>query len=244
MMMTMSNLNIVLEDDYLLVVDKPAGLLMHPSWLDKREKDTLAGRVKDYLNGDKVHTVHRLDRPTSGLVVIAKTDECAKQLAGQFLTRDVKKTYWAICRGFTPVTFTVDHDLTEELDKKADKNATKVREPQSAVTHFKRIGISTVDFQVSRYPQARYSWLECSPVTGRKHQIRRHLKHERFPILGDSKYGCRHNNQAAQSHLGINALALRAVKLEFLHPVTSEPLVISAENHEPWLSWLKSLAWQ
>ncbi|MFQ3230551.1 MAG: tRNA pseudouridine65 synthase [Reinekea sp.] len=242
--MVMSNLNIVFEDDYLLVIDKPAGLLMHPSWLDKREKDTLASRVKTYLNGSKVHTVHRLDRPTSGLVVIAKTDACAKMLAEQFLSREVKKTYWAITRGFTSEAFTVDYELTEELDKIADKNATKVREPQSAITHFKRIGISTLGIAVGRYPQARYSLLECTPVTGRKHQIRRHLKHERFPIIGDSRYGCRHNNQAAAEHFNINSLALRAVSIEFRHPMTDKYMVVSVDVNSSWATWFKALAWQ
>ena len=239
----MCNLTIVFEDEYILVVDKPAGLLMHPSWLDKQEKDTLASRVKTYLNGSKIHTVHRLDRPTSGLVVIAKTDECAKLLAGQFLTREVKKTYWAITRGFTPDAFTVEYELTEELDKIADKNATKVREPQSAITHFKRIGISSVAIAVGRYPQARYSLLECMPVTGRKHQIRRHLKHERFPIIGDSRYGCRHNNQAAAAHLNISSLALRAVSIEFKHPISQQTMTFSVRENEFWTDWFKALSW-
>lgn len=239
----MNNLEIVYEDESLLVVDKPAGLLMHPSWLDKREKDTLASRVKVYLNGAKVHTVHRLDRPTSGLVVIAKQDSVAKQLAEQFAERGVKKTYWAITRGFTPEAFTVNHELTEELDKIADKHATKEREAQTAITHFKRIGIATVNINVGRYPQGRYSLVECAPVTGRKHQIRRHLKHERFPIIGDSRYGCRHNNQAAAEHLGISALALRAVRIEFVHPSTGKLLALEVNKNSHWQGWFKALAW-
>ncbi|MDN3649340.1 pseudouridine synthase [Reinekea marina] len=240
----MNNLDIVFEDEDLLVVDKPAGLLMHPSWLDKREKDTLASRVKTYLNGAKVHTIHRLDRPTSGLVVIAKKDNVAKLLAAQFAERGVKKTYWAITRGFTPEHFIVNHELTEELDKIADKHASKDREAQTAITHFKRIGISSVNINVGRYPQGRYSLVECSPITGRKHQIRRHLKHERFPIIGDSKYGCRHNNQAAFEHLNMNSLALRAVRIEFIHPSTGLPISLETDKNSQWAQWFDRLGWQ
>ncbi|MDB2448997.1 pseudouridine synthase, partial [bacterium] len=104
-------LSVLYEDDYLLAVDKPAGLLMHPSWLDRAETDTLAGRVKAYWQGAKVHTIHRLDRPTSGVVLIARTDAVARSLADAFASRGIDKTYWAIARGFTDSRFDCAHPL-------------------------------------------------------------------------------------------------------------------------------------
>lgn len=243
----MTKLDIVYEDDALLVVDKPAGLLMHPSWLDKRETDTLASRIKAHFieNGldSKVHTVHRLDRPTSGLVVIAKQDGIAKQLAEQFAGREVKKNYWAIARGFVPEVGEIDHPLKEEHDKIADKFADQNKEAQPATTQFKRLGICELAIPVSRYPKARLSWVECTPLTGRKHQIRRHFKHLRHPLLGDSRHGCRHLNQAFAQEVEPLSLALRAVRLEFKHPVTGQLVTFKAGKNEQWEKWLKHFGW-
>lgn len=241
--MIKNSLNIVYEDEFLLVVDKPSGLLMHPSWLDKHETDTLASRVKTYLNGAKVHTVHRLDRPTSGLVVIAKQDETARALAAQFAGRDVEKRYWAIVRGFTAEQFVIDNPITEELDKIADRDASQVRLPQSAVTDIERLGIAELAMPVSNYQQARFSWLLCTPQTGRKHQIRKHLKHIRHPIISDTRYGCRHNNKVAIESLGIHSLALRAVSLSFQHPNTLQPVTFNAPLSAEWTNWLQTLGW-
>ena len=241
-------LEVIFEDEWLLVVDKPPGLLMHPSWLDRHETDTLARRVKTYLAGQnqfgKVHTVHRLDRPTSGLVIIAKTDVVARHLAEQFRAQSVQKTYWAICRGFVPEQLAVDYALTEQLDKIGDKFATKAPQAQSAQTDFRRQGCAELALPVSRYAQSRYSWVVCSPHTGRKHQIRRHLKHIRHPILGDTKHGCRHHNKVALAELGVTSLALRAVSIGFQHPVTDRWLEVQAPLTELWRQWLVRFGWR
>lgn len=244
----MTELDVVFEDDHLLVIDKPAGLLMHPSWLDRREKDTLASRVKEYLEHKgyqgKVHTVHRLDRPTSGLVVVAKDDSVAKALADQFLSKTVKKRYWAICRGFVPEQGLIDNPLKEEHDKIADKFADAEKQAQDAITEFKRLGIVEVAQPVGRYQKARYSWVEVMPVTGRKHQIRRHFKHLRHPLLGDSRHGCRHNNEVWSGEFGFEGLALRAVRLEFVHPVSGKDLSFFVGINGQWEGWLKHFLWE
>ena len=243
----MTDLNIVYEDDVLLVVDKPSGLLMHPSWLDRRETDTLAGRAKTYLAQQsevtKVHTVHRLDRPTSGLVVMCKDDHAAKALVEQFQGQTVKKRYWAVCRGFAPVAETVDYPLVEEHDRIADRFADSDKPAQEAITEFRRLGITELAIPVSRYPKMRLSWMECQPVTGRKHQIRRHLKHLRYPILGDTRHGCRHLNRAVEHSFGELFMGLRAVEISFKHPVSHEPLTFSVGADNIWSQWLDRLGW-
>lgn len=239
-----SNLDIVFEDTSLLVIDKPAGLLMHPSWLDRRETDTLAGRVKAYLGPEsKVHTVHRLDRPTSGLVVIGKTDAAAKQLQQQFDEKAVQKTYWAICRGFVPDKGEIDHPLKEEHDKIADKFADDDKPPQSATTQFQRLGLTELAIPVSRYPKTRLSWVECQPLTGRKHQIRRHFKHIRHPLLGDTRHGCRHLNKAVSSVYEEGSLALRAVELTLKHPESGEHITFQAGESAQWEAWHRQFMW-
>ncbi|PTY36821.1 hypothetical protein BGP77_05920 [Saccharospirillum sp. MSK14-1] len=239
----MSELTILYEDEYLLAVDKPAGLLMHPSWLDKAETDTLAGRVKRHWQGAKVHTIHRLDRPTSGVVLIARSDDVARQLADAFRERRVSKTYWAIARGFTDSAIDCDTPLKEELDAIADRQARADKGAQPARTHFRRLGISALDTPVSRYPHARFSLLECRPDTGRKHQIRRHLKHLRHPILGDTRYGDRHQNRWAKAHLPYESLMLRAMQLGFEHPVSGVYTVISAGLSPQWQAAINCFGW-
>jgi len=239
----MSELTILYEDDYLLAVDKPAGLLMHPSWLDKAETDTLAGRVKRYWQGAKVHTIHRLDRPTSGVVLIARSDAVARTLADAFRERRIDKTYWAIARGFTDQSIDCDYPLKEELDAIADRQARTDKEAQPARTGFRRLGISALNTPVSRYPQARFSLLECHPQTGRKHQIRRHLKHLRHPILGDTRYGDRHQNRWAKAHLPYDGLMLRAIQLGFEHPVTGIYTVISSGLSPQWQAVTNCFGW-
>ena len=243
----MTELNIVYQDDYLLILDKPAGLLMHPSWLDRSESDTLAGRVKQYLAtvdpAAKVHTIHRLDRPTSGLVIIAKQDAAAKSLLEQFAQRQVSKTYWAVCRGFAPSEQSIEQPLKEELDKIADKFADTEKAAQPAQTFIKRLAISELAIPVSRYPKMRLSWLECMPQTGRKHQIRRHLKHIRHPIIGDTRHGCRHINQALKRHGVDLSLALRAVTLTFQHPQSGHQMTIKAPQSEQWQAWFMCFGW-
>lgn len=244
-----SALNVVYEDDFLLVVDKPSGLLMHPSWLDRNERDTLAGRIKRYLasqgiGASQVHTVHRLDRPTSGLVLVAKNVNTARHLSNQFKQHAVEKKYWAICRGFFPDHATIDYPLKEELDKIGDKTASKPREEQPAKTIFKTLGRAELAMPVSRYSKSRFSWLECSPLSGRKHQIRRHLKHSRHPIIGDTRYGCRHHNKVVKENLNLHALALRAVELTFVHPVLLSTMTLTSELNKDWQQRLATFGWR
>ena len=243
----MSDVSVIYEDEHLIAVDKPAGLLVHPSWLDRHESDTLSHRLKSYFQqqgaSHKVHTVHRLDRPTSGIMLVAKSEAVARDLAEQFRNGSIKKRYWAICRGFCETEFSVDYALVEQLDKIADKYAQQDKPAQPAVTHFKRLAIAELAHPVSRYSKSRFSWLECWPETGRKHQIRRHLKHVRHPILVDSRYGCRHHNKLAQQQLGIASLALRAVSIDFFHPVLNKNMMLEVPANPLWLSALREFGW-
>lgn len=246
-MRTNNELTVLYEDAHLIAVDKPAGLLMHPSWLDRHEKDTLASRVKVYLESQggestTVHTIHRLDRPTSGVVLIAKEKEIARQLADQFLQKSVKKCYHAIVRGFSPPASTVDYPLVEEQDAIADKFARENKPAQPATTLVKRLAISELSLPVSGYPKARFSLVECVPLTGRKHQIRRHLKHLGYPIVGDTRHGCRHNNKLLRAHQ-LNELALRSVSIEFTHPNSGQRIEIFGGDNESWSRFHDFFGW-
>ncbi|MHA7879475.1 MAG: pseudouridine synthase [Saccharospirillum sp.] len=236
-------LSVLYQDDALLAINKPAGLLMHPSPLAPRETDTLVSRVRAQFGVDRIHSIHRLDRPTSGVVLLARSTSVARQLAQAFGERRLQKHYLAIARGFTPEVFNCQEPLREELDEVADRQARTNKPPQAARTEFQRLAIAEVGLPVSRYPKARFSLLACRPHTGRKHQIRRHLKKLRHPILGDTRHGDRHHNHWAWEHAPLTTLALHAQALSLEHPLSGASLTITAPIPWPWQACCQWLGW-
>ncbi|MCH8531682.1 MAG: tRNA pseudouridine(65) synthase TruC [Saccharospirillum sp.] len=237
-------LTILYQDEALLAISKPAGLLMHPSPLAPRETDTLVSRLRLHLGESRIHSIHRLDRPTSGVVLLARTPAVARQLAQSFSERRVRKLYLAIARGFTAEAFSCQEALQEELDERADRLAQRDKAAQPAHTDFQRLAIAEIGLPVSRYPKTRLSLLSCSPQTGRKHQIRRHLKKLRHPIMGDTRHGDRHHNHWAWEHSPLTTLALHAQSLQFEHPVSGHWLTITAPLPETWQRCCQWLGWQ
>ena len=237
-------LTILYQDDDLLAVSKPAGLLMHPSPLAPRETDTLVSRLRQHLGEARIHSIHRLDRPTSGVVLLARNQNVARQLALSFSERRMRKHYLAIARGFTAEAFSCQEALQEELDDRADRLVQKDKPAQPAHTDFQRLAIAEIGLPVSRYPKTRVSLLSCWPQTGRKHQIRRHLKKLRHPILGDTRHGDRHHNHWAWEHLPLTTLALHAQSLQFVHPVHGNWMTIEAPLPAPWQACCHWLGWQ
>ena len=223
----MFDTQIIYEDEFLIAVNKPSGLLVHPSWIASRNTPHLTGVLKQYL-GHSAYTIHRLDRPTSGVIVFAKNKATAQKLNHLFAERKTQKTYLAVARGFVPEEGTVDYALKEKLDKIADKHANPDKPAQPAVSHFRCLATATVDIAVGRYPSSRYSLVEVKPETGRKHQIRRHLKHISHPIVGDTKHGDLRHNKAFVESFDSQRLLLMATELCFEHPDTGEWLTLSA----------------
>lgn len=223
----MFDIQILFEDEHLLVINKPSGLLVHPSWIASRHTPHLTGVIKRYL-GFGPYTVHRLDRPTSGVIVFGKSKEAAQRLTALFTERKTQKTYLAMCRGYAPDEGTIDYALKEKLDKIADKFARQDKPAQPAVSHFKCLGHIELPIAVGRYATSRYSLVEVKPETGRKHQIRRHLKHIFHPILGDSKHGDGRHNTSFRENYDLDRLLLMATELSFEHPITGEPLTFTA----------------
>jgi tRNA pseudouridine65 synthase len=221
-------LTILYQDEYLVAIDKPSGLLVHRSEIDKRETLFAMQLTRD-LVGQHVYPVHRLDRPTSGVLLFALSSEVARKMSELFIAGFVSKTYLAVVRGVTPDQLHIDYALKEILDKKSDKKANKDKEPQSAQTSLVRLADIELPFPSGRYPQTRYSLVELTPHTGRKHQLRRHMAHIRHPIIGDTNHGDGKKNKAAKEHLGLDRLALVAKELSFPHPISNEKITITAE---------------
>ncbi|NRP39632.1 tRNA pseudouridine synthase C [Marinobacterium sp. xm-a-121] len=223
-------LSILFEDDYLIAVDKPSGLLVHPSWISKPDEPTLMGLLKEHYQSDKLHTIHRLDRATSGVMLVGKELESSKTMQEQFQARGVKKEYECLVRGwFSEPQGRIDHALVPKYDKYADPLASQDKEAKEAVTDFEVIAQTELDIPVGRYSTSRYSLVACFPHTGRKHQIRRHMKHHLHPIIGDTKYGEGRHNRMFRDHFNLHRLVLMARSIQFSHPVTDELMTIHAD---------------
>ncbi|WP_280548675.1 MULTISPECIES: pseudouridine synthase [unclassified Halomonas] len=212
-------LSLLHQDDHLVAVHKPAGLLVHRSALARGEREFLLQRLRDQL-GRRVYPVHRLDRPTSGVIVFALDPETAAGLQAAFTARRVEKRYLAVVRGIGPHQERLDYPLREE-----DGRRPKAEMPaMAAVTEVRRLDSVELPVRVDRYPQSRYSLIEARPQTGRRHQIRRHLSRRGYPIIGDAKHGKGNHNRFFAERLECPRLLLAAVGLAFDHPVSGRRL--------------------
>ena len=217
----MEELPVLFKDDHYIAVDKPPGLFVHKSELDPKADHAL--RIVRAMSGGHVWPVHRLDRPTSGVLVFARTKDATGRLSREFQEKRVTKIYHAIVRGYTETEGLIDHDLAPE--KGGTKGGTGKK---SAVTAFTRLKTVELPYPVGRYQTARYSLVEARPLTGRMHQIRRHFDHLFHPIIGDRVYGDGRQNKFIRDHFMIDRLLLSARELLFTHPYTGEPVHLIA----------------
>lgn len=223
-------LSVLYEDAALLVVHKPAGLLVHRSPIDRHETEFALQYARTLNGGRHVYPVHRLDRPTSGVLVFARDRDVARQLGLDMMDGQVDKTYHAIVRGWPAASGVVDHPLREEPeDRRLKGQEQPVRE---ALTEFVTLAKTELAVAIETYPTSRYALVRLHPKTGRKHQLRRHMKHISHPIIGDANHGRgRHNRYFAQ-RFGQGRLLLAATRIRFNHPLTGRPLTIDAPLEE------------
>lgn len=222
-------LEVLYQDEHLVAVNKPAGLLVHRSMIDRHETQFAMQMVRDQI-ARRVFTVHRLDKPTSGVLLFALDPDVARTLSECFANGRVQKTYQAIVRGYLKGQGRVDYPLKEKLDKIADKKARQDKAAQQAISHYRALAFYELPFAVRPYATARYTLVELRPQTGRKHQLRRHMAHLRHPILGDVNHGDGKHNALARTQFHFQGLALTATRMQLVHPVTSVPLIIEASQ--------------
>ena len=240
-----SELSLLYEDDAMVAINKPAGLLVHRSWLDKDETQ-FALQMTRNLVGCRVFPVHRLDRPTSGVLLFAKNAAVARTLSEAFSDHAIDKDYLAIVRGYLPEPKgTIDYALSHQLDDIADKYTALDKPAQAAITHWRALAQIELPFAVSKkHTTSRYSLVALRPETGRKHQLRRHLRHIFHPIVGDSTHGDGRHNRFFREHYGCDRMLLHARQLHLAHPMSGEPLRISAPLDTSWQQLLTEFAWQ
>lgn len=270
-------LEIIYQDKDLVVVNKPAGLLVHKSAMDRHETQFALQMTREQI-GQRVFPVHRLDKPTSGLLVFALNRNAAREISLQFQENQVKKVYLAVVRGYLQGTGIIDHWLKNIKKGKLKNRFTHggsqtvhkngypqcntaceqspdgrgyqggSMEPlcpkQSAVTNY--TGLATVELPVcvDRYPTSRYSLVALYPGTGRRHQLRRHMKHIFHPIVGDTIYGKSCHNDFFKNKFYCKGLLLCAVNICFSHPVTGTKINLWAPPDKRFQLALTRLGWE
>ena len=226
-------LEILFIDDYLAIVHKPAGWLVHRTPLDKGETRFVLQTLRDQI-GQRVWPVHRLDKGTSGVLVFARNAEVARTLGQAFESGEgLHKTYRAMVRGWPEDAGLIDH----ALKRMPDDMRSEREEYQAAQTAYRTLRRGELPLRHGTFASTRWAEVELQPLTGRRHQLRRHMKHIAHPIIGDATHGKGPLNRAIAGHLGAQRLWLRAMRLEMRHPVNGKQMVIASPPEPEWDLW-------
>lgn len=239
-MRPVDRLAILHADDHLVAVDKPAGLLVHRSNLDRHETRFALQLVRDQM-GREVFPVHRLDKPTSGVLLFAFDRDTCQAMSRRFECGEVDKRYIAVVRGHPDAEFLIDHPLSRLRDEPGALATSAEAQPATTVGRCR----ATVELpiRVDRYPTSRYALVDLVPRTGRRHQLRRHLKHVSHPIIGDTTYGKSRHNRLFEEQFGCRRLLLACTALRLRHPVTGAALTIRASPGPEFRHVLEQLGW-
>ncbi|MEC5399708.1 pseudouridine synthase [Uliginosibacterium sp. H1] len=218
-------LEVLHRDPHLVAIHKPAGLLVHRSELDRHETRFAVQLLRDQI-GQPVWPVHRLDRGTSGVLLFALDVQTLAACAAQFEEGSVGKEYVAVVRGWPADEGFIDHPLARIRDTAEQRPVSANETPQPAQTRYRSLARCELPLAIDRYPTSRYALLSLTPVTGRRHQLRRHLKHIAHPIVGDATYGKGMHNRAIAALSGERRLMLACTQLRLRHPHEVGELVI------------------
>jgi len=226
-------LDILYQDDYLAIVNKPAGWLVHRTPLDKGESRFVLQTLRDQI-GQHVWPVHRLDKGTSGVLAFALNVDVARQLGQAFESGEgLHKTYRAIVRGWPADEQLIDHPLKRMPDDMRSQR----EEIQQAQTRLRTLRRGVLPIAQGDFASLRWAEVELQPLTGRRHQLRRHAKHIAHPIIGDATHGKGPLNRAVAAHLGAGRLWLHALRLQLMHPVTGQQMALQAPLGAEWTLW-------
>lgn len=220
---------VLLHEEDFIAIEKPPGFHVHQPEFPRRRVakeltclHVLRNQIEKYL-----YPVHRIDVATEGVLLFALNKETAGALCRQFQAGTIRKTYFAIARGYTQSEGVIDIPL--ELD------STGV--PVESITHYRTHARAELPFAIGkRHASARYSLIEAKPVTGRFHQVRRHLARLSHPLIGDAAHGDSHHNRFFRTHLESPGLWLKAKSVEFEHPATGRLIRIESQWTGRWLS--------
>ncbi|MCS4227810.1 pseudouridine synthase [Sphingobacterium sp. BIGb0165] len=210
------SLEILYEDESIVAINKPHGLLVHRSSIARDTSEFALQLLRDQL-GKTVYPAHRLDRKTGGVLLFSLNKETDQYLQKSFQEHQIDKKYLAILRGFAPEEGLIDYPLKKE-------NGTI----QEAQTSFRLLAKSELDIPFGKFATSRYSLVEANPLTGRMHQLRRHFAHIFYPIIGDRPHGCNKQNKFWKENYQMDTMLLHASELTFKHPLSGETVHVKA----------------
>ncbi|MGJ8743250.1 pseudouridine synthase [Polaribacter sp.] len=228
-------INVIYQDEYIICVSKPNNVVVHHAYHSRNvsdEKSLL--QLLDEQIGGKFYPIHRLDRKTSGIILLAKETQFVSKFQELFTNNEIQKTYFGIVRGHAPTEKTIDSPV-----KGRDANVHK-----EALTYLHTLEKVTLEIPVKPYDSSRYSLVELMPKTGRMHQLRVHANKISHPLIGDPKYGDKNHNMMFEEKFGWKNMFLHAGKLEFSHPFTSAKLCLIAPFPTDWIALYKKFSWK
>lgn len=226
-------IKIIFEDDHIIIVNKPNNVLIHNSYYARNIKDETLLDLLFTQFENHFYPVHRLDRKTSGVLMLAKQKENVAVFQELFNANRIQKTYFGIVRGFV--------DLAQVIDSPVKNPDTKVY--KDAKTYCEPIFTKLLGIPVIPYENSRYSLVKLTPGTGRMHQLRIHLNKISHPIVGDYKYGDRFHNRMFEQELDCKNLFLHAYSLQFTQPITNVNIELNASFPNDWLKIFKLFDW-
>ena len=227
-------LDILYSDDTLIAVNKPAGLAVHRSKMVGNAEDFLIDQLREQVGGI-VYLAHRLDRATSGVLLIARSREVAAALGEQFMGRAVRKQYLAVVRGWPePDEGLIDYPLPGSRETGPRREAR---------TQYQRLAAIELPIELGRYPQQRYALVLAEPESGRFRQIRKHLAHIHHPVIGDCQHGRSDHNRLYKQHFGCHRMLLHAWRLRFAHPLSGQSMQIEAPLDDAYANLLARFEW-
>jgi len=229
-----NSVEIIYQDDLLVVVNKPNNFLIHQSHYARNIDEPTLLEVLEKQLGFQLFPIHRLDRKTSGIILLLKDKSFINQFQELFTKNEIEKTYYAIARGFSPAEGIIDSPV-----KNDDTGVYK-----AAITKYKSIHQVELQIPVHPYASSRYSLIELKPQTGRMHQLRKHLNKISHPIVGDYKYGDRFHNRMFEQKLDCIYMFLHAYSIKFIHPLSHQKMNFTANFPDDWVKVMKQFKWK
>ena len=221
-------IDVIYEDDYLAVINKKSGMVVHPA--PGNYTGTLVNALLYRFNLGSTNNirpgiVHRIDKDTTGLLVVAKDDKTLELLSDMLKKKEIKRTYWAIVDGIIPhATGTIDAPIGRDINNREKMAVTDINS-KDAITHFKVL---------KRFKNVNQTLIECNLETGRTHQIRVHMAYIGYPIYNDPVYGKNKNTTAFGQFL-------HSKKISFIHPITKEPIEKEVDLPKEFKEYLEEI---
>jgi tRNA pseudouridine65 synthase len=225
-------LSILFQDQDIVAINKPHGLLVHRSSIAADVEEFALQMLRDQIN-QLVFPAHRIDRKTGGVLLFALNKSTEIAMQQQFADNLVQKTYLAVLRGHTPDSGEIDYPLRKE-------NGTL----QDAFTAYTTLARAELPVALGKHITSRYSLVEAKPATGRMHQLRKHFAHIFHPIIGDRTHGCNKQNKLFTETWAMNTMLLHARTLTFTHPVSNEQVTIEAPLQPEFLRMMELMDWR